>query len=324
MQGSLSYTVVATTILSFRIPEAKLGGDIENLAKQIHGDIVPEAVLKGKIGEEKDDKKTLLVYAMPYLSGRSCLETLAYGPKLEQGALLKHTNYVTHLARYFARNWLNPQTVDEALLKKQQIDIFRKLEILDKNERFAYLQNTLAELRGPRGIPLLFSSSYPQVVTHGDLSGTNILLDEDTLSISGIIDWSLVSVQPFGMEYWALRRTSGSMNGDGWSDYLCRDITDTAFWHEFWKTTGVENLQSREEIKRNTEMACKLGLIMQFAFTKTLDGKPLDTPAIRPARYLSEWLRYPSWSDCVLRKDDQAAQTELADEKTEDTHITTV
>ncbi|KAK8091693.1 hypothetical protein PG997_002054 [Apiospora hydei] len=101
MQGSLSYTVVATTetIISFRVPEGKLSNEHESLAKYIHGDLVPQSVYHGKLGDEKDDKKNLLIYTMPYLQGKSYLEVATFGPGLSDTVLEKHVNYIRHLAR---------------------------------------------------------------------------------------------------------------------------------------------------------------------------------------------------------------------------------
>lgn len=101
MQGSLSYTVIATTetIISFRVPEAKLGNETESLAKYIHGDLVPQATYHGRLGDDKKDEKSLLIYSMPYLQGKAYLEVHPFGPKLIDTALEKYVNYTRHLAR---------------------------------------------------------------------------------------------------------------------------------------------------------------------------------------------------------------------------------
>jgi Ser/Thr protein kinase RdoA (MazF antagonist) len=49
-------------------------------------------------------------------------------------------------------------------------------------------------------LPLLFLNEHPQVLTHGDFSKTNVLVNPDTYEVTGIADWSLAAVQPFGIE----------------------------------------------------------------------------------------------------------------------------
>lgn len=78
-------------------------------------------------------------------------------------------------------------------------------------------------------LPSLFSPDYPQVLTHGDFSVTNILLDEDSFEITGIVDWSLVSIRPFGMDLDILFLTTGFMKLDGWYDYACQRRSQEAF-----------------------------------------------------------------------------------------------
>ncbi|KAK8108946.1 Protein kinase-like protein [Apiospora sp. TS-2023a] len=164
---------------------------------------------------------------------------------------------------------------------------------MKSSEQYAFLHDTIAELEAESGISYFFSKEYPQVLNHMDLSETNVLVDPDSYAISGIIDWSLASVQPFGFELWALRRMSGVMSGAGWHDYCSRDVSDGAFWDEFWHATGIKEDQERRDIQRHSLLASKLGLIMQFAFSKTrgeVRAKPTD--------YLTEWFGAP-WSQVL-------------------------
>ncbi|KAI0469967.1 hypothetical protein GGR56DRAFT_684215 [Xylariaceae sp. FL0804] len=308
MQGSLSYTVIATTaiterIVSFRVPEARLAGPVDELAHDIHGDLVPKSTYHATIGEGEADGKSqpLLVYSMPLLPGKSCVEALDLDLDPDEAGVQKHINLAKHLARYFARSWLRPQKPDTANLQETREFVLKKLSLLDEEPRFAYLKSTLAELRGDKGVKLLFSPEYSQVLNHGDLSQTNLLIDEDTATITGIIDWSRGKVEPFGIELPALRMLFGTMTSEGWSDFSCRSRIDEAFWSEFWSVTGIEDPAKRSQLRSTAELAGKLGLILKYAFQKTLDGVPLDKLATRPARYMEAWLGAPKWSSLILR-----------------------
>lgn len=79
---------------------------------------------------------------------------------------------------------------------------------------------------------MLFSDKYLQVLTHGDFTKTNVLIDPDTYETTGIVDWSLASVLPFGVELDCHFLMTGCMDLDGWHNYACRERLWEAFWAE--------------------------------------------------------------------------------------------
>jgi aminoglycoside phosphotransferase len=148
-------------------------------------------------------------------------------------------------------------------------------------------------------LPALFAQEYPQVLTHGDLSRTNILVDEDTFEITGIIDWSLAAILPFGMELDTLYlTTTGYMNLGGWHDYACRSRLHQAFWNEFWSASGIGDDGDyddgrRAKIRDMAEQAARIGAILRHAFQRNADGSPSETLVDDGAvtlRYLQAWL----------------------------------
>lgn len=108
-------------------------------------------------------------------------------------------------------------------------------------------------------LPFLFSQEYPQVLTHGDFSMTNILVDGAALKITGIADWSLASIMPFGMDLDALLWTSGFMTTDCWHDYACKPQLKSIFWKEFWAASGVKGAERRARTQCLAEAACAIG-----------------------------------------------------------------
>lgn len=121
-------------------------------------------------------------------------------------------------------------------------------------------------------LPLLFSQDYPQVLTHGDFSVTNILVDEDEFEITGIVDWSLAEVLPFGMDLDILSLTTGFMDQDGWHDYKCKPLLQEAFWEEFWAASGIEEEELRGRTQNLAEAAGQIGAILRLAFRRNDDG----------------------------------------------------
>ncbi|KAI0477188.1 hypothetical protein GGR56DRAFT_636203 [Xylariaceae sp. FL0804] len=319
MQGSLSYTVIATvtteTIVSFRVPEQKLGGDIDKLARKIHGNVVPEATYHGDVGSTEEASTGLLtVCTMPYLPGKSYLEVMSPWPDLDESQLKKQLNFNRHLARYFARAWLNPQPVSASKLQEQQDFVLKKLALLEQHSMFDYMKPLLARLRGKDGVAKLYSSTHPQVLNHKDLNPQNLLMDPEDFSITGLIDWSRARIAPFGIDFYAVRRLNGNVNERGWTDYKARKALEAAFWDEFFATTLVKNSTEQKAIQATAEMAAKLSLILDYAFFTTLGGDPIDEVSPCPAEYLEWWLGADSWHDIILW-DEEMKTTEKEQEK---------
>lgn len=102
--GSMSYNVVCTgrragkpdVVVSFREPEANLDKSMCQLAKAIHGHLVPRISHAG-IVDGADPPLT--IYTMPYLQGISCLDALTCQVEMGQVAEARHTCFIRHLAR---------------------------------------------------------------------------------------------------------------------------------------------------------------------------------------------------------------------------------
>ena len=143
-------------------------------------------------------------------------------------------------------------------------------------------------------LPLLFASESPQVLTHGDFSKTNILVNPDTYEITGIVDWSLAAVQPFGIELDCLFLMTGYMDLNGWHNYTCRPQLWEAFWAEFWAVSGIEDDGGlrRENIRSMAEKAAKIGAILRYAFNRKVDGGPSEVLSSSDVmfRMLKAWL----------------------------------
>lgn len=145
----------------------------------------------------------------------------------------------------------------------------------------------LPDLRLPRLIeilPSLFSQDYPQVLTHGDLSVTNILVDEDTFEITGIVDFSLAGVMPFGMELDMLFLATGFMTRDGWRDYACKPRLQQTFWEEFWAVSGIEGDGHRGRVQVSAEAAGQIVAILRLSFRRNADGSPSEELLVSGSR----------------------------------------
>ncbi|KPM41998.1 hypothetical protein AK830_g4580 [Neonectria ditissima] len=276
--GSMSYTVVCSgrrgspqdLVVSFREPEAILDEEMVKLAKKIHGALVPESAYHGNF---EGANPPLCIYSMPYLRGSSYIEVLDFQVEMDAAQEARHETFVTHLARYFARCWSSPQPVDRITQTERQEGIRQRLtRLAEESPSSTLLNSMLSELI--EILPSLFSQDYPQVLTHGDFSVTNILVDENNFEITGIVDWSLAAVLPFGMDLDILFLATGFMTRDGWHDYACKLLLQDAFWKEFWAVSGIEGEEDRGKTKGLAEAACKVGAILRLAFRRNADGSP--------------------------------------------------
>ncbi|KIL90690.1 hypothetical protein FAVG1_06425 [Fusarium avenaceum] len=277
--GSMSYTVVCRgrsepeqdLVISFREQEAMLNEEIVKLAKEIHGDLVPESIYHGSM-EGADPP--LSIYSMPFLRGSPCIEVLAFQVEMDPEEEAKHCVFVKHLARYFARCWSRSLPFGDQIQAEKQERIRKRLAWLaDASPSSPLSTSMLSKL--VENLPLLFSQDYPQVLTHNDFSVTNILLDENKFDITGIVDWSLATVMPFGMDLDILFLTTGFMTRDGWHDYACKTVLLDAFWKEFWTVSGIEE-ERRGRIQSLAEAAGRIGAILRLAFRRNADGSPSE------------------------------------------------
>lgn len=102
--GSMSYTVICNRCpgsqrdltVSFREPGAMLDDEMVKLAKEVHGELVPQSTYHGTVDGADPP---LSIYSMPYLRGSSCIETLAFHMTMDQDEEAKHRVFVKHLAR---------------------------------------------------------------------------------------------------------------------------------------------------------------------------------------------------------------------------------
>lgn len=122
----------------------------------------------------------------------------------------------------------------------------------------------------------LFEQDYPQVLTHGDFSITNILVDEDSFEITGVVDWSLAAIMPFGMDLDILFLATGFMTLQSWHDYACKLRLLDIFWEEFWAVSGIDGEDRRETLRTSAEAAGKIWAVLRMAFRRNADGSPSE------------------------------------------------
>ncbi|RAQ75024.1 hypothetical protein COH21_004903 [Aspergillus flavus] len=259
--------------MSFRESASGLDEDMVRLARAIHGCPVPHMRNHGVM---KGSDPPLNIYTMPLLPGVACLETLSCQADMGHDEEAKHIRFIKHLARYFARCWSTPQPMEPRMRAQCRAGVFHRLAVLKASRSTEVPISIISELETT--LPLLFASEYPQVLTHGDLSYTNVLVNPNTYEITGIVDWSLAEVQPF---------VAGTITPAGRSSWRPSGT-------EFWTVSGIEDDSDvyQDNIRSMAETAAKLGAILRYAFNRRADGGPSEVLSTSDAMLgmLKAWL----------------------------------
>lgn len=118
--------------------------------------------------------------------------------------------------------------------------------------------------------------SLPMVLLHHDFGACNVIVDETTCHLSGVVGWAEAAVEPFGVNLHSLQAFTGKLHlRNGWTRYGDYDALQEVFWDGFKKEVvgGV----SDEEVGA-IKMARVLGLLRSSRFTSRLANEPEPVP----------------------------------------------
>lgn len=171
------------------------------------------------------------------------------------------TNY-TKCYSFFALAWKSPQSVDLSYRKRLRQTYTRELQLL----------LTALPIRFHVIIQSCIDSvdailSLPMVLLHKDFGDCNIMVDETTCHLVGVIDWTEAEIGPFGLNLFTLESLSGKLHlRNGWSRYEDYDILHDTFWNTFKKEVGGV---TKEDL-RTISLARTTGLLLTHGFTSRL------------------------------------------------------
>lgn len=121
-------------------------------------------------------------------------------------------------------------------------------------------------------VPTLYSDKYPSVITNGNLSLTNIRINEATYEITSIVDWSLAKVLPFGMDLDVFDLVTGFMGLRRWRTYWCKEELLNLFWDEFFRQVDPVRVVDAKKVRFHAEQAARIGALLRYGFGKRVDG----------------------------------------------------
>lgn len=170
-----------------------------------------------------------------------------------------------------ALSWKAPQEVSleyrDMLAQRYTSDLQLLLTALP--ERFhAIVQGALDHLDA------MFS--LPMVLLHRDFGMSNVLVEEKTCHLTGVIDWAEADICPFGQNLHSLEAFTGDLHlRQGWKRYDDYRDLQVSFWDTFGNEVGSSFTQ---EIKKAIETSRVVGLLRSRGFTTRLANVAPPTP----------------------------------------------
>ncbi|KXX83352.1 hypothetical protein MMYC01_200087 [Madurella mycetomatis] len=276
VQGVCSYSVYAGPnddfVVQFRLKSLELRMETVNLARDMYGSLTPQVSFKGQIGEDVDGKEPLYVYVMSRVQGISHLDfILAHSlPENSPQNFTWRKNLIADVARFFALAWKAPQDTDQAYRDDLRHRYEKELRLLLASlpDRFhPIIQMSL------NAIPAILS--LPMVLLHKDFGTCNIMVDNTSCHLVGVIDWAEAEIGPFGLNLHSVQPLISKFHlRDGWIKYDDYDILQETFWSIFRGEVGGLS----EETIRAIESARVMGLLLSRGFTSRLANMPEPVP----------------------------------------------
>ena len=117
--------------------------------------------------------------------------------------------------------------------------------------------------------------SLPMVLLHRDFGTCNIMDDETSCHLTGVIDWAEAEVCPFGQNLHSLQAFTGALHlKNGWRRYEDYKALQDNFWGTFQDEVGDLSTETINTIKK----ARVMGLLRSRGFTKRLANMPPAVP----------------------------------------------
>ncbi|KAI0100324.1 hypothetical protein GGR51DRAFT_575408 [Nemania sp. FL0031] len=278
VQGVCSYTVYAGQkqefVVQFRLKSLALDLETVTLARKIYGSLAPEVSFHGQLGGETgaNGKEPLCVYVMTRILGISHLDfILSHNvPENSPEWFLWRSSLLTDMARFFALSWKHPQTASPVYLDALRSKCERELKLLlgSLPARFHPIIECSLD-----SMPAIFS--LPTVLLHRDFGSCNIIVDNESCHLTGVIDWAEAEIAPFGLNLHSLQQFTGKFHlKNGWIRYDDYNILQEMFWDVFSKEAGGLS----NDIIKAIHSARVVGLLLSKGFTSRLANMPEPEP----------------------------------------------
>jgi len=292
VQGACSYSVYAGPdleyVVQFRLASLALNLEVTSQAAEIYGPFAPSVSFEGTMG--KGEKEPLHAYVMSRVRGITHLDfILKKGyPEDSPDNIRWRKNLIGDVARYVFRGSLL-ETIPWLIMRRFMALSWNRPQPATPDYRSSLRQAYLRDLQllhtalPPQFQPIVQTCidsldsimALPLVLLHKDFGSFNIMVDEDTFHLVGVIDWAEAEVCPFGLNLHSLQELTGKLHmRNGWTRYIDYDALQDIFWRTFEEEVGGLS----HEKWRAAKMARVLGLLLSSGFTCRLANEPVPVP----------------------------------------------
>jgi hypothetical protein len=172
--------------------------------------------------------------------------------------------------RFFSLSWKAPKDIDQNYRDGLRHQYERELLALHASlpERFHRLiQDCIVTL------PAIFS--LPMVLLHREFGVCNIMVNEISCNLFGVVDWAEAEIAPFGLNLHSHQRLISKIDlNKGWIRYPDYFQLEETFWNTLSKEAGGFNNETLRVIK----LARIAGLLLSCGFTSRLPNMPPPVP----------------------------------------------
>jgi len=171
----------------------------------------------------------ICAYEMKKVDGTPLNRLQQHGHSLNDSAGERLGRLITSFANFVAQSWHSPQKIhyiartvraDSPMDERPSMlaqcrgkvgsTVMSRLERLAKELPDAYLRKRARETMHA----IKRMGDYPVVLNHGDLIPSNILVDQNTWEITGLVDWAEAEYLPFGTCLYGLEHLLGTTSLD--------------------------------------------------------------------------------------------------------------
>ncbi|KAF1985174.1 hypothetical protein K402DRAFT_405324 [Aulographum hederae CBS 113979] len=232
-QGYCSFSVIVTLplisisrIVQFRPTIYPVDVAIHAEAKSVYSNLAPAA---SALGSVKLENVSLFVYEFEFIRGVPYQSIRPDKTQLSEQQFQRLVRLVESFAQFVARGWMQQSATHQSRRCSGKVGtcIKSKVEELSRKLPRAALRCRAREVY----LQLDLISALPVVLCHGDLLPTNLMVDEVSGRLCGVVDWAEAEMLPFGMCLYGLEHLLGYVSSsNGFHYYLEAQELRQFFW----------------------------------------------------------------------------------------------